>query len=116
MENNRLIAEFMGVEPTQISSSLWGLSNTPFWSVTGPTPEKVMQDATNLFGFEKDWNKLLKVVCRITELSKGGAATKMLKDLPNFSSDIYISTITDDINKAYQAVIEFITWYNSQTK
>lgn len=76
MENNRLIAEFMGVEPTQISSSLWGLSNTPFWSVTGPTPEKVMQDAASNFKYDSDWNKLLKVVCRITELSKGGISNK----------------------------------------
>ena len=109
MENNRLIAEFMGVEPRQISSSLWGLSNTPFWAVTGPTAEKVMQDATSNFKYDSDWNMLM------------AAGRKSMESALNMEAHEWVTALEEaagafNISILYKIVVEFINWYNSQTK
>ncbi len=107
----------MGVEPTQISSSLWGLSNMPFWSVTGPTPEKVMQDAANNFAYDTDWNKLMAVVEKIESLPCGliveinGSYT-----IANGIDQEYYLEYGGEtkILNTYRAVVEFIKWYKTQ--
>lgn len=107
LENNLLIAEFMGVKPTQISSSVWGLSNMPFWSVTGPTPEKVMQDAAKNFGFDTDWNKLILVGQKCMELALNIDAHEWVTGLEE-------AAVTYSLGNVNKEIVEFIKWFNNQ--
>lgn len=130
LENNLLIAEFMGIKPTQISSSLWGLSNMPFWSVIGNTPEKVMQDAADKFGFDTDWNKLMAVVIQINstdDIKYNNSGTykvtigsdyvwidQPIGDRIYFSGNDFTDRENPLFEKVYNGVVKFIKWYNNQ--
>jgi len=94
MENNKLIAEFMGgVE------SKYNIIHFPLI---------VFKQGKNYFDLEElkfhsDWNWLMEVVikCRTIQLSN-----------KNKIADIYDALHNTDIEAVYNAVVEFIEWYN----
>ena len=47
-ENNKLIAEFMGLEPKMDSPDVYTYSDMPFFSVREDTPEEVMDAIANM--------------------------------------------------------------------
>lgn len=113
MESNKLIAEFLGLK---IEKDLVYIPkyNSGDW-------EKI----SNL-KYDSDWNWLMGVVEKIdslgfvTEISGNIERSFALIGLAN--SNVSISRVgygAEFMNKkdaTYRAVIEFITWYNEQTK
>jgi len=107
-ENNKLIAEFLGYKqphPDYPTSTYW---------------YKEWQEPLTILSFNKDWNWLMLVVenieskgfdvfintcvCRISDVGED-----RFEDIETFNS-------TSKIQAVYQAVVEFIKWYNNQTK
>lgn len=114
MENNKLIAEFMGYSQPHPD-----YPTTTYWYKQGKAPLTILS-------FDSDWNWLMEVVEKIdslgfvTEISGNIERSFALIGIAN--SNISISRVgygVEFMNKkdaTYRAVIEFITWYNEQTK
>lgn len=114
MENNKLIAEFMGYSQPHPD-----YPTTTYWYKQGKEPLTILS-------FDSDWNWLMGVVDKIeslgfvTEISGNIERSFALIGIAN--SNISISRVgygVEFMNKkdaTYRAVIEFITWYNEQNK
>lgn len=126
MENNKLIAEFMGLKPKMESPDVYVFNDMPYFSVRENNPEDVMNAIVKYSKYDSDWSWLMEVVEKIESLPT-------MKDNGNFFFEIHQDSITvfnstrmdiiievigqgSRINNTYQAVIEFIQWYNKQNK
>jgi hypothetical protein len=118
IENNKLIAEFMGCY--QNNEGFWGFENTPNhkrWHTDR------FLDCTK---YDTDWNWLMLVVEKIsnTKRSKWSPNTYPCVKITGRGCKIsfygnYEKVITDiirpnRIKAVYDACIEFIKWYNQQ--
>ena len=93
LENNKLIAEFMG----------WTLDDKDLNSYRKLNNNVFKYSLLSNFKYHTDWNWLMEVVEKILNIC-----------LELDSMEMYYS-ITDsipDINQSYNEVIEFINWYN----
>jgi hypothetical protein len=89
MENNKLIAEFMGFQETSIG-----------WY----DADECLHEKDNTFDtlrFDVDWNWLMPVVERIEQVIQG--VPQQMLHLSLYST----------IDEVYQAVVGFIKWYNN---
>lgn len=126
LENNKLIAEFMGLKPKMESPDVYVFSDMPYFSVRENNPEDVMNAIVKYSKYDSDWSWLMEVVEKIESLPT-------MKDNGNFFFEIHQDSVTvfnstcmdiiievigqeSRINNTYQAVIEFIQWYNKQNK
>lgn len=91
-EKNRLIAEFMGY--TQPHPNY---PNSTYWYKEGQEPLTILL-------FEQDWNWLMPVVFKITEIK--GVYKEEQQKVFNSISPIILDT--------HNAVVQFIQWYNTQ--
>lgn len=105
---NKLIAEFMGC--THIFQNIAG-----HWrgSFTGEE-----DDHLDLPEYDLDWNELIPVLEKIASLGNlyrykinNGHTT-----IHNSQGAIFQVVNTDPKKATYEAVVEFIKWYNSQSK
>ena len=118
IENNKLIAEFMGCY--QNNEGFWGFENTPNhkrWHTDR------FLDCTK---YDTDWSWLMEVVEKIsnTKRSKWSPNTYPCVKITGRGCKIsfygnYEKVITDiirpnRIKAVYDACIEFIKWYNQQ--
>ena len=124
-ENNQLIAEFMGVFDKILSTgNIHSWSDAPFYYTTEDTKEKVIKNICKYSKYDLDWNWLMGVIEKIESLPT-------MKDNGNFFFEIHQDSVTvfnstrmdivievigqgSRINNTYQAVIEFIKWYNNK--
>jgi len=88
---NRLIAEFMG------------FTTRPGYPNEYYNKDEIYQGTPENFGYHTSWNWLMPVVVRISEVGAGGV-----------TYDIQNNLIYADIEKVYQAIVEFIQWYNNR--
>jgi hypothetical protein len=95
MNNNKLIAEFMGVD-TQITSigDIHSWSDSPFYYTTEDSKEKVMENIAEYSKYHTSWDWLMPVVHKIDEACGQRNAL-----------GLYIG---EDIDVVYDAVVEFI--------
>jgi hypothetical protein len=113
MENNKLIANFMGYSQPHPY-----YPNTTYWYKEGEAPLTILS-------FDTDWNWLMAVVEKIeelgfvTELSGNGEHNFLTISQPMKHCDEHIVSMRrTDIppnNKkitTYLGVVQFITWYN----
>ena len=104
-ENNKLIAEFINLN---FYKSFWYKSNI--------ATEKQICKENNL-QFHSDWNLLIEVVEKIESL---GYRIEIVKHICRIylsnKETIIISENTPKIEAVYNAVVEFIKWYNNQNK
>ena len=104
-ENNKLIAEFMGVFDKILSTgNIHSWSDAPFYYTTEDTKEKVIQNITKYSKYHKDWNWLMEVVEKCF-------ATKADYHLHKLIEDALISSSGNRLEKTYNAVIKFINEY-----
>jgi hypothetical protein len=100
-ENNRLIAEFMGATPIMLGASkeyeMYGIIEC---IEDGEDEKHFFIDDEMLFNTSWDW--LMQVVERIEQVVQGVE-----------SAEVHLS-IYSTIDEVYQAVVEFIKWYNEQ--
>ena len=95
-ENNRLIAEFIGMQETDIG-----------WY---DFEEVLNNEYSNTFDglyFHNDWNWLMEVLKEIDNLE-----IEIPED-SNLYGDITHGLLSFDIEMTYEAVVEFIKWYKS---
>ena len=123
IENNKLIAEFMGVFDKILSTgNIHSWSDAPFYYTTEDTREKVIKNISKYSKYSKDWNWLMQVVEKIENLSKEGET--YMFSITKFSARVTYkgSRIVDlpidntKIEVVYNACVEFIKWYNKQNK
>lgn len=102
IENNKLIAEFLGEKeqpynfPQHGTLRLNGDFKTEFFD--------------NQLQFHKDWNWLMEVVEKIESLEDNN----QLMDCFKQSNKVCSLPIYTKIEAVYNACIEFIKWYNQQ--
>ena len=77
IENNKLIAEFMGVFDKILSTgNIHSWSDAPFYYTTEDTREKVIKNISKYSKYSKDWNWLMQVVEKIETTSYDITQTK----------------------------------------
>ncbi len=91
MENNILIAEFMGMSYGE--KRKWDKKKG--WTHT----------VHSLDQFQTSWNWLMPVVGKISEVAAGG-----------ITYDVQNTLLVADIEKTYDAIVFFIKWYNERRK
>ena len=105
IENNKLIAEFMGLN---LHQGVWRKS-------TLATERKICKE--DALKYHEDWNWLMIVVEKIESL---GYRIEIVKHICRIylsnKETIIISENTPKIEAVYNAVVEFIKWYNNQNK
>jgi hypothetical protein len=93
-ENNKVIAEFMGMKPINKNES------NGIWNCT------IKAHGFNIvqhLSFHSDWNWLMEVVEKIERVGK----TEF-----KFSVEFEKVKLSSNIESVYNACIEFIKWYN----
>ena len=122
IENNKLIAEFMGVFDKILSTgNIHSWSDAPFYYTREDTKEKVIKNISKYSKYSKDWNWLMKVVEKIESIEDGiyqvdilQEGCKILKKC-SLLIDKTVSKLEPDTTKiksVYLACVEFIKWYN----
>ena len=122
IENNKLIAEFMGVFDKILSTgNIHSWSDAPFYYTTEDTKEKVIKNISKYSKYSKDWNWLMQVVEKIESIEDGiyqvdilQEGCKILKKC-SLLIDKTVSKLEPDTTKiksVYLACVEFIKWYN----
>ena len=122
-ENNKIIAEFMGLNKTKMFFNL--KSGNYVKKETDDCDIKVVdvylknnKPITNFY-YHSDWNWLMEVVEKIESLGYwveilGGMHNVCSIGLTNnIESFIYLDS-ESKIEAVYNAVVEFIKWYNEQ--
>ena len=61
--------------------------------------------------FHSDWNWLIKVVNKFKEVWREEGFESMSRETDKLAQNIYIDTL--NIENTYEAVLEFIKWYNT---
>ena len=104
IENNKLIAEFMGVFDKILSTgNIHSWSDAPFYYTTEDTKEKVIKNISKYSKYSKDWNWLMQVVEKMLNVSL---------ELDSMEMYYNITDAIPDITKTYEKSVEFIKWYN----
>ena len=104
IENNKLIAEFMGVFDKILSTgNIHSWSDAPFYYTTEDTREKVIKNISKYSKYSKDWNWLMQVVEKMLNVSL---------ELDSMEMYYNITDAIPDIAKTYEKSVEFIKWYN----
>jgi hypothetical protein len=110
-ENNKLIAEFMGLQTITFDKTMYLLK----WKNNLVQPK----DDT-IFKFDSDWNWLMEVVEKIEDLSYSLEINKQEENDYQciiVKKDIIVQTFSSKkIEAVYNACLEFIKWYNEQKR
>ena len=106
IENNKLIAEFMGVE-----ISLSEDKPTLFW-INGWVESDSLR-------YHSDWNALWDVIDKIEDDERFDVnllqyGTIILDNGVEIVNNVAMISFVNRIEHTYQAVVEFIKWYNQQ--
>ena len=109
IENNKLIAEFMGLFDKILSTgNIHSWSDAPFYYTTEDTKEKVIKNICKYSKYDSDWNWLMKVV----EKCLVGEAEYNEDEAKKAIREIYESLCNINISSVYNACVKFIKWYN----
>lgn len=100
VKNNELIAEFMGLTPVKCFGK-YSISKDHCTS-SQDTPEEALKGFGSIAKYQTSWDWLMPVVDKCTQT---GDDTSQWDDLAD-------ALTTINIENTYQAVVEFIQWYN----
>ena len=119
LENNKLIAEFMGVRPKMEAPDTYTYSDLPWISVRADKPEEVMEHIANYSKYSSSWDWLIPVVAKCyqsieeMEVEFESEEREIFESI--FDVDITLAEIfQSDINAIYERCLDFIKWYNEQ--
>lgn len=129
LEQNRMIAEFMGIKPKLESPDVYTYSDMPFFSVRENTPENVMNAISKYVKYNSSWDWLIPVIEKIEKLGfiikttssptisgKWYSHSIELKKSAFESNIIEISSDYSNneskLSTYYRFCVEFIEWYN----
>lgn len=105
-ESNRLILEFMNIKPRMDQPDVYSWNDGVFFMVREDNPEKVMDAIVRYAKYHSDWNWLMNVLKEMDNLEFE------LPEDSNLVGDITHGLLSLDIEMTYEAVVEFIRWYN----
>jgi hypothetical protein len=123
LNGNRVIALFMGLRPKMESPDIYTYSDMPYISIREYSAEKVMDGIVSYAKYHSSWDWLMPVVQHINILDNNRYTIQIM------SMDVYIHDNVKGgvifqsemkhqpdelINSVYEAVIEFIKWYNGK--
>ena len=117
IENNKLIAEFMGVFDKILSTgNIHSWSDAPFYYTTEDTREKVIKNISKYSKYSKDWNWLMQVVEKIEKLKCTVVIEKNICRIHKWGLHFgHAYKFETKIEAVYNACIEFIKWYNENS-
>lgn len=104
IENNKIIAEFMGIRPKSELDGVYSWSDMPFYSIRENDIDKVWLGISEYVKYSSDWNRLMEVVEKIISLKNTYAQERQK----------VFNSISPNIQTTYNACLEFIKWYNKQ--
>ena len=113
MKDNILIAEFMGlydeISLDSIAGNIHSWSDAPFFYITEDSKEKVMEGITKYSKYHESWDWLMPVhrKCMFTPQFVGDDQLRTL---------LIDAVIDADINRLYDAVVNFIQEYRLTPK
>lgn len=118
-EQNALIAEFMGIEPRQINATSYGWNDGPFFACSYPTKAEVMQAVSKYAKYHESWDWLMPVVEKIESILPDDSIISIqYKDciipINEAEFDIIEKNAESKIEATFNAVVEFIEWYNQE--
>lgn len=127
IENNKLIAEFMGKRPKCECDGVYSFSDMPFFSIRENDIETVINGIANYVKYHTSWEWLMSVVEKIESISiKEDEEVKFLLDFETstmvnwnltngYAYNDELSCIKGTTKKeaVYNAVVKFIKWYNT---
>jgi hypothetical protein len=114
----------MGLMPRLISPDVYSYSDGVFYSTNGSL-EEVSRNMDNYVKYSSDYNWLMEVVCKIESIEDGNNCAKynfiieqsFIEIIDNHTSEEIIKLDRGTKKEAiYNACIEFIKWYNQQSK
>jgi len=106
LENNKLIADFMNVQPIQYDEH-YQWSDGVYFSISGVEKDKVLQHIYEYVKYVSSWDWIMPVVVKCfnileeTEQDSGDLEYKL--------NDALLET---NIERLYKTVIEIINYYN----
>jgi len=113
LENNKLIAEFMGVFDKILSTgNIHSWSDVPFYYTTEDTREKVIKNISKYSKYSKDWNWLMEVVEKIEKIGGVQIFINGISCEIIFRGKVISKHSNSKIEAVYNACVEFIKWYN----
>jgi hypothetical protein len=127
-ENNKLLAEFMGVfDNIRETEDIYSWNDAPFFYTTENSKEKVIENISNYVKYFYSWDSIMPVVYKIEEL--GYEVTiytyYVIIGLDNIYSEeeetgehilVEGSERNTRIHFLYDACVQFVKWYNEQNK
>lgn len=135
IENNKLIAEFMGLKPKCEMDGVYSYLDMPFFSIRENDIDKVIEEIAKYSKYHSSWEWLMKVVEKIEgltlietygEFNKKEAIAKISVSIEKgfcqiLSNGLYLNEVISiegetKIQSVYYACVEFIKWYNNQNK
>ena len=105
-ENNKLIRNFMGLQPTLNKPYFYSYRDGVFFSSNG-TLEEVSKSMDEYVKYSTDWNWLMEVVQKINLHIV--ASTDLAKNIER-------GLINANIERVYTSCVNYIKWYNQQSK
>ena len=126
VENNKLIAEFMGVFDKILSTgNIHSWSDAPFYYTTEDTREKVIENISKYSKYNKDWSWLMRVVEKIENLQDENNCAIynvqveqcFVEIIINHTSETIVEVDSNSkIQAVYNACVEFIKWYSEKNQ
>jgi hypothetical protein len=106
MDNNKLIAEFIGLHDEILSTgNIHSWSDAPFFYITEDSKEKVMEGIAKYSKYHTSWDWLMPVVQRCYKIDNEEGFDNLVDA---------VSTL--DLGGTYEAVVWFIQEYNLTPK
>ena len=129
IENNKLIAEFMGLFDKILSTgNIHSWSDATFYYCTEDSKEKVIEGIIKYSKYHTDWNWLMKVVEKIHSMQSYGVLINpngtYIQDEDDkvicmtFKNEEVNGEIisSSNIEATFNCCVEFVKWYNEQNK
>ena len=128
MNNNKLIAEFMGlydeISLDSIAGNIHSWSDAPFFYITEDSKEKVMEGITEYSKYHTSWDWLMPVVQKIEDIECKETSTdsvgyhlydiEIRQNVTTIHGTNIEETVGDKLFNTYSAVVEFIKQYNDE--
>ena len=107
MEDNRLIAEFMGLDSQILSTNnIHSWNDAPFYYITEDSKEKVMEGISKYSKYHTSWDWLMPVVDKCYQNG----------ELHNSYREQVVASLSGviDIEDTYNSVVDFIKHQNDK--
>ena len=111
-QKNRLILEFMDIKPKfNTLTGSYQYSNQPYFSINSKTYEEAMQGTAEYVKYNTSWDWLIPVIecCCHTLVEETKKGEQLYKNIDT-------CLLRLDLEATYNAVIEYIEFYNTLKK